>query len=422
MQKTAAFLMVSVLLLGLFLMGEARHEPAAGIDAAYADWIATNSARATHKSRVVLVEINDNTVSSQPWPWSAKEFALFLQAVLPQKPDIVAIEPVLDWQNAPGAQKSAQFEKVLHDFLLQAPKVVLASRLGAPDDPDVVPAMQPVPFLRHVNGDTTAIPAFTDIPEQPREDYRPTAAIGFANPPGDGNITRRIPLVFNYRGEIVPSFTLQILIQWYKLTIDDVTVEPGSRIILGNKLQVPIDRAGRMNLDFGAGFTRFGDDDLLLAVTEQQQNAAKRTSPASLDSLKGGVAILARTDKESRTLLTPSGDRKSPGELCAIAVATAQNAAFAHRVTHIFDFSLIAFMMAASAVFHFVAKRKFLLYSFAFSLCYLFLSLSVYALALAWLPFVLPAGLLLLVNFFSLFITRKTAPLISATPAQPSAP
>lgn len=419
MHKPAAFLMVSVLLLGLFLMGEARREPAAKIDTAYADWVATNSNRSTAKTRVTLVEINDNSLSVQAWPWSAKDFSLFLQAALPSKPDVVAIEPVLNWDSASGKGKedAGRFEKTLHDLLLQAPKVVLASQLGSPEDPDVVPSMQPVPFLRNVKGDKSAIPVFNDLPQQPLEDYRPTAAIGFANIPDDGQTVHRVPLVFNYRGEIVPSLTLQILIQWYKITSDDVVVEPGLRIKLGTKGEIPIDGAGRMAIDYSAGFTRFGDDDLLLAVTERQQNITKKASSANLDAMTGGVTILARTDKDVRTLLTPFGDRKSSGELTALAVATAMSNAYAHRVTHIFDFAVIAAMMALAANFHRVTKRKFALLSFAGLLVYCIGSMAIYTVYLAWLPFVLPVGLLLLVNFFSLFIARHHAP--AAGPATP---
>jgi CHASE2 domain-containing sensor protein len=425
MQKSAAFLMVSVLLLGLFLMRESRDD-AARIENAYGDWVATNTTRTAPQARVALVEINDSSLHDRPWPWSPTEYTLFLKDVLPLKPDVVAIEPVLNWDGAsiPGKsrQKIAQDEKFLHDYVLQVPKLVLGSQLGSPDDPEIVPPLQPAPLLRKVNGDTRAIPIFTDISTQAGDDYRLSASVGFTNLPApEGNITRKIPLVFNYRGEIVPSFTLQTLMQWYKLTPDDVTVEPGTRIVLGKAVTIPIDPEGRMDIDFSSTFTHFGHDDLLLAVDELQQHD-KQASAISTDALKGGVVILARTDKDSRTLLTPSRARESYGELCAAAIATVQNKAFSKRISHGFDFAVIAVMMALGCFFHRFQKRAFMLLSLVILLGYLFLSMSLYALILLRLPFILPAGLLLLLNFFSLFSPRDLPAPVSATapPQQPS--
>ena len=184
-----------------------------------------------------------------------------------------------------------------------------------------------------------------------------------------------------------------------------MTVEPGACITLKNVVEIPIDITGAMNVDFSSTFTHFGHDDLLLAVDEQQQH--DNHAPAiSVDALKGSIVILARTDTEARTLLSPSLAGTSYGELCATAIATVQNKAFGRRISYWFDFTVIALMMVFGCFFHRFKKRTFMLLSFVTLLGYLFLSLSVYALMLDRLPFILPAGLLLLVNFFSLFSPR----------------
>ena len=402
--------MVSVLLLGLFLMSQSRQDQIAQIESTYADWVATNAARSAPQSHVVLVEINDSSLGTDhPWPWSPLEYALFMRSVLQFNPDVVAMEPALDWDSqGHGASllKQQQSMKILHEYVLQAPKIVLGARLGLPDDPEVVPPLQQVPLLRNIKGDTSAIPEFTAIEEQAGEDLRlsaTTAGEGFTNVPFQGDITRKAPLVFRYRGEVVPSLALQAIILWLKLTPDDVVVEPGVQIALGKKAAVPIDTAGRMNVDFKSPLTRFGCDDLLLAV-DQQGKAATAIPTAAL---KGSIVLLARTDQESRTLLFPTEVKSSTGELWARAIATIQGKAFVHRVAPWFDFAVIAVMMAFSCFYHRFRKRTVLLISFVGLLGYLFLSMSVYEMALVWLPIVLPAGLLLLVNFFSLFSPRQ---------------
>jgi len=403
--------MVSVLLLGLFLMSQSRQDPIAQIESTYADWVATNTSRAVPQPHVVLVEINDSSLEGDhPWPWSPLEYALFMRSALQFNPDVVAIEPTLNWENsqARGASllKQQQTMKILHDYVLQTPKIVLGARLGYPDDPEVVPPLQQVPLLRNIKGDAGAIPEFTAIEEQAGEDLQlsaTTAGEGFTNLPFQGEITRKAPLVFRYRGQVVPSLALQAIILWLKLTPDDVVVEPGVRIALGKKAAVPIDAAGRMNVDFKSPLTRFGCDDLLLAVDQQQG----KTAAVSTAAIKGSIVLLARTDAESRTLLFPTEAKSSAGELCARAIATIQDKTFVRRVPTWFDFAVIAVMMALSCFYHLVRKRTVLLISFTGLLGYLFLSMSVYEVALVWLPIVLPVGLLLLVNFFSLFSPRQ---------------
>lgn len=410
MQKTAAFLMVSVLVTGLLLMSESRREPAVGaVDDAFADWVSTNATRTPPPAHVALVEINDSSVAGEhAWPWSPLEYALFLQAAEHLKPEVIGIEPVLIWKEAVPVppQKMAQYRNYLHDYILQAPKLVLGAQLGVPEDPDAAPALQPAPLLRNVKGDTRGIPQYTDIVRQAQEDYRLSAAAGFTNLQGADGVLHKAPLVFSYRGEIVPSFTMQALIQWFKLTPDDVTVEPGRRVALGKNVEIPIDNEGRMNVDFGIPFTRLGYDDLLLEVEQQQEKLKSATT--AVDALNGSVVILARTDKDSRTLSFPTHTMGSSGELFARAIATAQSRSFARRVGYVFDFGVIAAMMALSCFFHCFSKRRFLLVSLLLLLGYLFAAMSLYAVSLLWLPLVLPVGLLVLVNFFSLFSARVT--------------
>ena len=71
------------------------------------------------------------------------------------KPGVVAIDQVLDWERAlvlPEEQnrKLPQFEKLLRNNILRAPKMLLGSTLGIPEDPQVIPPLQEVPLLRNV--------------------------------------------------------------------------------------------------------------------------------------------------------------------------------------------------------------------------------------------------------------------------------
>ena len=414
--------MVSVLLCGLFLMRESREGTGSRVEAAYGDWLAANATRSVPPARVTLAEINDSSLDSEhAWPWTPLEYALFLRAALPYKPAVVAIEPALEWKKAPASddarQKMEQYRTALHDSVLLAPKLVLGAQLDSPEDPETPPALQPAPLLpgKNVKGDVRKLPMFQEIAAQAEEDYRLSASTGFTNLPQDqGPVIHRAPLVFNYQGEVVPSFILQTLMQWFKVTPEEVQVDLGSHIALGKAISIPINDEGTMSVDFGSTYNRFGEDDLLLAISDQShpENAEKKPAAASsqpLDYLKGNIVLLARTDAASRTQTSPSLARLSYGEISAAALATVLNHAYTRRIAVAFDYTLIAAMMALSYFIHKFRKRTFALMSFMALLAYFFLGMSVYALWLVWLPFILPVGLLLLVNFFSIF-HRETAP------------
>ena len=172
MFRTGAQFMLIVLLAGLALMNQSRTEPLASWDNAFADFLAMNSHRGAKPAPVTLVAIDDASLSSHPWPWSPLEFSLFFQAALPLKPEVVGIDQVLDWERAivlPEDQnrKLAQYEKLLRGSVLRTPKMLLGAKLGVPDDPQVIPPLQPVPLLRNVRGPVDEIPEFTALELQP---------------------------------------------------------------------------------------------------------------------------------------------------------------------------------------------------------------------------------------------------------------
>lgn len=408
MQKSAVFLAIMVLLLGVFLMSETRRDPLAKIDDGFADWIAANGSLTGAPARVALVEINDSSLGREhPWPWTPLDFALFVEGALQFKPDVVAIEPTLNWADAkPGAdalQKQQQYGKILHDSILKTPKAVLGAQLGHPDDPELAPPLLSTPALHHAPGDLSAIQEYTVIERQSEEDYRLSAATGFTNVPPEGGIVRTAPMVFRYHGQLVPSLALQAVIEWLKLSPDEVTVEPGSRILLGKTLAVPINAAGRMTVNFQLPVARTGYDDLLLAVSQTND---KQPPPTAMGTSRGGILLLARTDKESRNLLFPTERKGSSGELCAAAIATIQNRCFARRASALFDCALIAAAMAFACYAIRLARKKLLTISLLSTVGYLMVAISAYSVSLVLLPIVLPVALLALVNFFNLLQPR----------------
>lgn len=323
--------MLAVLIVGVLLLREARVQPLAGVEETFINWLAANGSGEHGAAPVMLVEINDNCMVDYPWPWTPLNYSAFLDGALQFHARVAAIEPVLTWVDEEGltpeqAVQEQQYMKLLHNRILQTPKLELGAQLGFPEDPDVLPPQQPLPVFRNVEGALDAVPEYTVIESEPGEDIRLTAKLGFANVPPTEATAQHAPLVFRYRGQVVPSFTLEAMMLWYGVVPEDVEVRIGSAIRLGDKLTIPINEAGAMLVDWKVAYDRAGFDDLELAVDQAQHNHTPVIDPSKLNDR---LLILARTDAKAETMLLPTGRMGSAGELFAAAVATAETNAFA---------------------------------------------------------------------------------------------
>ncbi len=121
----------------------------------------------------------------------------------------MSIGEILEWDHANLAQserqKLPQYERILGDSLLRAPKVLLAADLGWPEDPETIPPIGEAPLLRNVRGDLRAVPEWTVIEHEPKEELRLASTIGFTNIPESAHTVSSVPLVLRYQGRVVPT-------------------------------------------------------------------------------------------------------------------------------------------------------------------------------------------------------------------------
>jgi hypothetical protein len=339
---------------------------------------------------------------------------------------VVAIDDVLDWKHVAvdpvERQKLPQYEKMLADTLLPCPKLLLGARLGWPDDPETIPPLEEAPIIRKVAGDLRPIPEWTVIEHAPNEEYRLLATLGFTNVPERAGLVNTVPLLLRYRGEIVPSFVLQAILLWQKLSADDVSAVLGSHVSLGDKLRIPITESGEMRVNFGALRTRIAFDDLLLSA---EQIEAKQKPLAPMERIDTGIALLARTDEPARTLRLAMGRKGSEGELFSAAIATIQEQVFIGRVPIWFDFSLIGAVALLSLWIPRWKKSTVAAGALLALVMYTLGGLAYFASHRIWVPAVLPLGLALFVMFYR-FVTPPPAipapgPLAEPTPAKGNA-
>jgi hypothetical protein len=401
MFRTGAQLMILTLLVGLFLMRESTREPVATVDESFADFLAMNAKRSEQSSPVTLVQINESTLRQHPLPWTPLDYALFFQSALGFRPESLATDEILSWdlRSMPQeqAEKTTQFGQMLREQVLQSPRVLLGARLGYPEDPDKLPELEAMPVIRKVRGDVSLVPEFTIVEARAAEDYRLSSREGFTNLPGANNWHRSVPLVFRYRGQVVPSFVLQAVLLWEKLSVDDLQVELGSHVGLADRVEIPIDAVGRMRVDFGAIKGRCGVDDLVLAA-EQRDAGSPTNVPAELFS--GRMLLLSRADEAAQTLRLASGRRGPPGELFASAIATVQARSFIRRAPWWSDFVIIG-AYALMGLWIPRWSRGLTIFVLVFSvLAYALVALGLFGAKLIWISGVIPVGLVLFLMLY----------------------
>jgi len=214
---------------------------------------------------------------------------------------------------------------------------------------------------------------------------------------------RTVPLVFRYCGQVVPSFVLQTALLWLQLSVDDVQVQLGSYIKLGEAIQIPINESGSMRVSPHAQFSRVGLDELLVVVSQIEANKTPLVAP---ETLKDKVLLLARTDSAARNLVFPSGRRGSSGELLASAIATIQTQEFSSRAPLWADLLIIAGVLVAACYLYELTTFGAIFTALLILPIYLMGAIALYTATLIWLPVVLPFGLLAFAVIFRLTSPR----------------
>lgn len=336
-------------------------------------------------------------------PLSPVEFALFLQAALEFKPTVVAFEPILQWDNTGKDQ-----EQILVDQAMRVPKLVLATELTATPDLDA-PVVE-IPGFTQVNGKRGDLPVFSGIIRQPDEDLRLLSAPGFVNLPNDVADEIHVPLLFQYRGEVIPSFALQTTLLWMRISSNEVKVDLGSAIHLPNGKTIPLlpDGSTLINPNAARRARHLKVNQLLLAA---QQHENKVPTTGHIEDL-GDDIILARTPK----------DEGPQTGIFAATIATIQANAFVRRVSWVFDCGFIIFLVIASGFVRRFSRIDIILLAIAITAAYCMTGLALVSRWSIWLPGVLPLSATWLVAAFCLFAprTKNDPDLPSIAPPPPS--
>src|ERR1700692_388910 len=260
MERPSIWVLLVVLLLGIFFLREPRFQRSEEI---FLRWLLRNSQSSAKPAPLTIVDVGRNGAIS---PLAS---ALFLQGALVFRPTVVAIEPVLRW-----GERNKDQEQIFIDQAMRVPKLLLGAELTATPDPDAPVAE--IPAFPQVTGKRGDLIEFSGILRQPDEDVRLIGTLGFINLPKEIAHDVHVPLLFQYRGEVIPSFALQAALLWLRVTPAEVKIDIGKYIWLPHsKIPIRSDGTAVINPNVVKRARRLSLNELLLAAQQRQPGKAR---------------------------------------------------------------------------------------------------------------------------------------------------
>jgi hypothetical protein len=401
---------VVILLLGILFLREPRLEQSEEV---FLQWLLKNSEPHGPAASLTVVEIGrDAVMEREPLKDSAEvlphaggsvvsplEFALFLQSALDFQPTVVAFENILKWRDRDKDQ-----EQVFIDQAMRVPKLLLAAELTTTPDPDA-PGPEIQGFTQ-VKGKRGELFEFSGIGRQPGEEMRLIATAGFINLPEEISDSIHVPLLFRYRGEVIPSFAFEAILLWLRVTPGEVAIDLGSKITLPKGREIPIRADGTVLISPNAAkkARHLSLNELLLAA--QQRDAGKKNP--EMDSLRDEI-VLARTPENPL----------APPDVFAATLATIQTNSYVHRVSWIFDCVVLLVAAALVGILRNLSRVDLVLGAIAFTAAYCLIALAIVSRWLIWLPGVLPLGTLWLLVLIAVVTHRYRVKPPNATTIPP---
>lgn len=394
MRRFSFWPVLVVLLLGVLVLREPRFEK---LEESFLRWLLRNAEPPKVAVPLTVVEIGRDRSSPNQKESpdelteaflhgggaaiSPLEHALFLQSVLEFQPTVVAFESVLKWR-----ERDKDQEQVFLDQAMRVPKLLLGAELTNSPDPDQAPPE--VPIFTQVTGNRSQLAEFSGVGRQPNEDMRLISTLGFINLPEEIVDDFRVPLLFRYRGDVVPSFALEAILLWLRITPAEVKVELPSRILLPGNRKIPINANGTLLINplAAKNVRRLALNQLLLA---SQQRGKGGVTTAHLEDIRDHI-VLARTP----------ANPLAPPDVFATTVATIQSNMYIRRVSRIFDLAILALTIVAAGFVVRISRSYVVLGAVAFTAAYCLIAFKILSHWLVWLPGYFPLGLIWFLTAF----------------------
>ncbi len=401
MRQFSIWPVLVVLLLGILILREPRFEK---LEEHFLRWLLNNAQPPKTTVPLTIVEVGRDRPSTKKDESSEDsteaflhgagvaisplEHALFLQSVLEFQPTVVAFESILKWR-----ERDKDQEQVFLDQAMRVPKLLLGAELTNTPDPDQ--AAPEVPIFTQVTGTRGHLVEFSGVGRQPNEDMRLISMPGFINLPEEIVDDLHVPLLFRHRGEVIPSFALEAVLLWLRVTPAEVKIELPSRILLPGDRKIPIRADGTLLINplVAKNARRLALNELLLAA---QQRGHAGVTAARLENLHDQIVL-------ARTPANPLG----PPAVFATTIATIQSGIYPRRVSRIFDFVILILAVLAAGIVGKISRAYLVFGALAFTAAYCLVALHLMSRWAIWMPGYFPLGVVWLLVLFGLLQHHK---------------
>lgn len=286
------------------------------------DWMQSRRAKVpAAPDNIVMVGVDQSTLDTHgggEWPLSRLAYATALQAIGPRGVTGVGLEMPLTEKDPALAVFDAAFAR-------QVPKVgaVVMSVVGMPSGGET----NRPPNLSALPGAGSRVDRMVDHVGflLPAEGLGRDARLALSNlPRGQDEPVRSIPLLLRSGEALLPSFFLQCVLAHEGVTVGDVVLESGGRVVIrrrGETLhRIPVDEGLRMAIPSRPVLPeppRVGLDALVLAAEQEAASVPGAAgSGFDMNKLRGKFVLIGREAAETyEPVLTVGGEMAPAGLL-----------------------------------------------------------------------------------------------------------
>ena len=406
-KKTILFIVSCVF--SLFLVEREKNEKIViDFESSYVNWLLDTKKERKEPSSVTLLTLDDSEESViQDWPPSPLDYAVILNNLKQYDPKLIAIEPSLEFLG----QEEGLIETLRTACLAFNQQSLLLSAVCQMDrsiDPTIEKGENFFDIIDSVNGDTTNIPEFTRINSLPNQRFAamglPIAftRIDLADNNNDEGIYK-FPLIARIGDKIVPSFVLKAIMLDFNIKADQVIINIGDNIKLGNRKTIPIDNRGHVQI-----YPALQED-----LSIEKINLLT-VPPGELDGkyklLLGNRIIIIGNNQNSESIKNipfRNNSRISNAEHMALAISTIQSGLFISEVSknkEILIWSIL--ILIGTMILKYHSLKAFSRIGLLI-IIYLSFSMLLFQSNGQWASPIAPLALFIVMTIFSLVLSEK---------------
>lgn len=409
-QKTT-ILFIALCILSLFLVErENNQENFLSLESSYVNWLIDTKKQKKYSPSITLLTLDDSEESViQDWPPSPLDYAVILNNLKTHNPKLVAIEPSLEFPN--GSEGLIEtLRTACLSFNQESLLLSAVCQMDQSFDPASEKGENFFDSILTVNGNTDKVPEFTKINSLPDQRFAamglPIAftSIDLSDYDQDGN-NYTFPLIARIGKKIVPSFVLKAIMLENNIKANQVIINLGNEIKLGDKKIIPIDDTGRVIIYPALQGELSKERINLLTVPTIELDEKKRSL------LKNNVLLIGNDQDSANIKNIPFRQNSiiSNAELMALAISTIQSELYISELTKNTEvFVWIVLIFLGVLIFKYYPKKAISRIGLLI-LIYLSFNMVLFQNNGQWISPLPPLVLFALMTVFAFFLPKKKA-------------